>query len=65
VVHHFGQAAELVTDAEERVLVARLNLQAAAKAKNSMGACGPLTILRSWMAHPAATMVIARPRLFQ
>jgi hypothetical protein len=37
VVSHYAEAAELVQDLEERLLVAQLNLKAAIKGKNSMG----------------------------
>lgn len=37
VVHHFSEAADLITDPEKRLQIARLNLQAAVKGKNSMG----------------------------
>jgi hypothetical protein len=38
VVYHFSQAAELIKDPAQRLLIAKLNLQAAIKGKNSMGA---------------------------
>ncbi len=37
VVSHYDEAAELVEDPEERLLIAQLNLKAAIKGKNSMG----------------------------
>jgi hypothetical protein len=37
VAYHFNKAAELITDPEQRLLVARLNLRAAVKARKSMG----------------------------
>lgn len=37
VVSHYFNAAELVTDEQERLLVAQLSLKAAIKGKNSMG----------------------------
>jgi len=38
VVYHFSKAAALIQDPAQRLLIAKLNLQAAIKAKNSMGA---------------------------
>jgi hypothetical protein len=37
VAYHFNKAAELIIDPEQRLLVARLNLRAAVKARKSMG----------------------------
>jgi hypothetical protein len=37
VVYHFSEAAELIQDPEQRILVAQLNLKATLKGKNSMG----------------------------
>jgi hypothetical protein len=44
VVYHFSEAADLIRDPEQRLVIARLNLMATVKGKNSMGAspCRPL-----------------------
>ena len=38
VVYHFSEAADLIQDPEQRLVIARLNLIATIKGKNSMGA---------------------------
>jgi predicted ATPase len=45
VAYHFNKAAELITDPEQRLLVARLNLRAAVKARKSMGT--PPSVVRA------------------
>jgi hypothetical protein len=37
-VYHFSEAADLIRDPEQRLVIARLNLMATVKGKNSMGA---------------------------
>jgi hypothetical protein len=37
-VYHFSEAADLIQDPEQRLVIARLNLNATIKGKNSMGA---------------------------
>lgn len=37
-MYHFSEAADLIQDPEQRLVIARLNLNATIKGKNSMGA---------------------------
>jgi hypothetical protein len=43
-VYHFSEAAELIKDPEQRLTIARLNLNATIKGKNSMGRRFPFSI---------------------